>query len=481
MRADMVRIVVCLLGAVAGAAFGSGGERERLLARVTGAGAEARSGAADAARAGGTRASARPERVVLFNRVRVFDGDGLTPERFVLVRDGLIELVSADPIGVPGGDTPVLEIEGAGRVLMPGLIDAHWHSMLASTPMLVLMSADEGYLHLAAAREAERTLMRGFTTVRDVGGPSFALKRAIDEGLFPGPRIYPSGSMVSQTGGHADFRMRHELPRTGSTPPSRTEAVGAAAIADGPDAVRRAVREQLMLGASQIKLMAGGGVSSAYDPLDATQYTVPELRAAVEAAENWGTYVTVHAYTPDAVRQAIEAGVRCVEHGQLLDEETVRLMAERDVWWCLQPFLDDADANPQPPGKQRDAQLRVSSGTVRAYTLAREHGVRTAFGTDILFSPGGVARQGAHLAKLERWYGAAGALRMATGANAELLAMSGERNPYPGRLGVVEEGALADLILVDGDPLSDISLIADPETNFVVIMKGGVVYKHALE
>ena len=173
--------------------------------------------------------------------------------------------------------------------------------------------------------------------------------------------------------------------------------------------------------------------------------------------------------------------MRCVEHGQLLDEETVRLMGERDVWWCLQPFLDDADANPQPPGKQRDAQLRVSAGTVRAYGLAQKHGVRTAFGTDILFSPSGVARQGAHLAKLERWYGAAGALRMATGANADLLAMSGERNPYPGRLGVVEEGALADLILVDGDPVADLSLIADPERNFVVIMKGGVVYKHALE
>ena len=299
MRGLMIGIGACVVALLASAAAG-GGERERLLARMTGTAAEARSGAGDAPLAGGTRASARPERVVLFNRVRVFDGDGLTPERFVLVRDGLIERVSADPIGAPGG--PVLEIEGAGRVLMPGLIDAHWHAMLASTPMLVLMSADEGYLHLAAAREAERTLMRGFTTVRDVGGPSFALKRAIDEGLFPGPRIYPSGAMVSQTGGHGDFRMRHEVPRTGSTPPSRAEAVGAAAIADGPDAVRRAVREQLMLGASQIKLMAGGGVSSAYDPLDATQYTVPELRAAVEAAENWGTYVTVHAYTVDAVR-----------------------------------------------------------------------------------------------------------------------------------------------------------------------------------
>lgn len=466
----------------AGDARGGDGERVPLLARMTGTAAEVESGVLDQAPPQSTPALARPQRVVLFRGVRIFDGrsDGLSKRSDVLVRDGVIERISDGPIDMQ--DEPgVLEIEGDGRVLMPGLIDAHWHTMLASMPMLIMMSADEGYLHLAAAREAERTLMRGFTTVRDAGGPSFSVKRAIDEGLFVGPRIYPSGAMVSQTGGHGDFRMRYEVPRTDATEPSRAEAVGAARIADDADEVRRAVREQLMLGATQIKLMAGGGVSSLYDPLDATQYTEPEIKAAVEAAANWGTYVTVHAYTTQAVRQAIEAGVKCIEHGQLLDDQTVELMAERDIWWCLQPFLDDVDANRQPPGKQRQAQLRVSSGTERAYELARKHGVRLAFGTDILFSPLGTARQGAHLVKLQRWFSPAGVLRMATSTNAELLSLSGERNPYPGKLGVVEQDALADLILVDGDPLRDLSLIANPEANFVVIMKGGVVYKLTLD
>ena len=162
--------------------------------------------------------------------------------------------------------------------------------------------------------------------------PAFGLKRGIDAGLAVGPRIWPSGAFISQSGGHGDFRLPNDLP----APPgafSFGERVNATAIADGPDAVLKSAREQLALGASQIKMMAGGGVSSFFDPLDVTQYTVPELRAGVDAAENWGTYATVHAYTPRAVMQALEAGVRCIEHGQLLDEATVRQMADRKIWW----------------------------------------------------------------------------------------------------------------------------------------------------
>jgi imidazolonepropionase-like amidohydrolase len=159
-----------------------------------------------------------------------------------------------------------------------------------------------------AARQAKATLMRGFTTVRDLGGPVFGLKRAIDEGVVVGPRIYPSGAFISQTSGHGDFRFRFELPRMPGGPLSHSEVEGVAAIADSPDEVRLRAREQLRLGASQIKLMAGGGVASPYNPIESTQYTEPEIRAAVEAAENWGTYVTVHAYTPRAIRQAVAAG-----------------------------------------------------------------------------------------------------------------------------------------------------------------------------
>jgi imidazolonepropionase-like amidohydrolase len=234
----------------------------------------------------------------------------------------------------------------------------------------------------------------------------------------------------------------------------------------------------LRRGASQIKLMAGGGVASDYDPLDVSQYTEREIRAAVDAAENWGTYVTVHAYTPRAVRTAMAAGVRCIEHGQLLDDETVALMADNRIWWCLQPFLDDEDAPPLA-GPNRVKFLQMVEGTDNAYNLAIKHQVQLAFGTDTLFDAKLATRQGAQLAKLTRWFSPAEVLQQATVRNAELLALAGPRNPYPGRLGVVAEGAIADLILVDGDPVADISLIARPQDSFTVIIKGGQLVKGA--
>src|SRR4029077_12326499 len=224
-------------------------------------------------------------------------------------------------------------VAGNGRVLMPGLIDAHWHSFMAATPQLVLMTSEPSYLHLLAARQAEATLMSGFTTVRDLGGPVFGLKRAIDEGVMVGPRIYPSGAMISQTSGHGDFRSRYEVPRTLGGPLSQSELAGVAAIADSPDEVRLRAREQLRQGASQIKLMGGGGVSSPHNPIESIQFTEAELHAAVEARENWGNYESVHAYTPAAVRRAVAAGVKCIEHGQLIDESTAKLLADKGIWW----------------------------------------------------------------------------------------------------------------------------------------------------
>src|SRR5690349_12353971 len=210
--------------------------------------------------------------------------------------------------------------------------------------------------------------MRGFTTVRDLGGPVFGLKRAIDEGVMTGPRIYPSGAFISQTSGHGDFRFDFEVPRTPGGPLSHAESEGIAAIADSPDEVRLRAREQLRQGASQIKLMAGGGVNSPNNPIESIQFTEPEIRAAVEAAENWGTYVTVHAYTPPAIRQAVAAGVRCVDHGQLIDEPTVKLLAEKGIWWSLQPLLVDEDTREMSPESKKKAMV-VFAGTEKAYKL----------------------------------------------------------------------------------------------------------------
>jgi len=417
--------------------------------------------------------SGTSEALVVQN-VRVFDGRTvLDGRRDVVVRGHTIESVAES-----GGpfDPAARVLEGVGKVLMPGLIDAHWHTSFAAVPTVVAMTADVGYVHLVAGAEARRTLERGFTTVRDAGGSAFALQRAIDEGVLAGPRVYPSGAFITQTSGHGDFRPRHELPRDPCRYLSHGEVIGAATIADGVDAVLRAVREQLMLGASQIKVMAGGGIASPHDPIDVTQYTEPELRAAVEAAEDWGTYVMVHAYTPRAIARAIRAGVRCIEHGHLADDATAALMAETGTWWSLQPFLADDDAAPLSDPAARAKHRLVTDGTDRAYALARRHGVKVAWGSDILFDAALAARQGRVLAKMNRWFTPIEVLTMATSTNAELLAMSGPRNPYPGRLGVVEPGALADLLLVNGDPTVTLDVLVDPARTLVAIIKDGVVH-----
>lgn len=428
-------------------------------------------------------AASEPPASVLLQNVRVFDGKSsrLSSPTNVLIVGSAIKSISSAPISNVEAEGNVMRIEGGGRVLMPGLIDAHWHTMYLATSPLVGLTSDVGYLNLLSAEQAKLTLMRGFTTVRDMGGPAFSLKQAIDEGVVPGPRIYPSGAMITVTSGHGDFRQMFEIPRTIGGPPTRMEQMGASAVADTPDEVRIRVREQLMQGASQVKLTAGGGVASPHSPLDVSTYTLPELRAAVEAAENWGTYVAVHAYTPRAIRTALDAGVKCIDHGHLADEATAKLMAEKSVWWSLQPFLAEEGSGQFPEGSQEAAKkAEVAAGTDRAYALAKKYKIKTAWGTDILFSPKLAQGQNALLTRMLRWYTPAETLIMATSTNAQLLAMSGNRNPYPGKLGVVEEGALADLLLVDGNPLENLQLIEDPAKNLVVIIKNGVVAKNSL-
>ena len=440
------------------------------------------SGAITGAWAQSPPSSPPPAAAVLFENVRVFDGrsERLTAAQNVLVVGNRIHAISPGAIAPPAGAT-LTRIAGGGRTLMPGLIDAHAHMAMSVVPLRLLATADPNYSQIVQARAAGEMLMRGFTSARDLSGPTFGLKRAIDEGHVPGPRIWPSGAGISQTSGHADFRTHLDLPRVAGTPAHHSERYGFAVIADGPDEVRRGVREQLMRGASHIKVMAGGGVSSDYDPLDVQQYGEAEIRAAVEAADQWGTYVTVHAYTPKAIQAAIRAGVKCIDHGQLADEATAKLMAEKGIWWSLQPFLDDEDATPFPQGSaNRAKQVQMMAGTDTAYQLAKKYRIRTAFGTDTLFDARLASRQGAQLAKLVRWYSPAQVLKMATGDNGELLALSGLRSPYTGRIGVVEPDALADLLLVDGDPIANIRLVEDPAKNFVVIMTDGTIYKDTL-
>jgi imidazolonepropionase-like amidohydrolase len=418
-----------------------------------------------------------PGRPTLLTNLSFFDGETLAMQtgRDILVEGGRIAAIL--PEGTGPGEADVIDC--GGRAVTPGLIDCHWHATLVSVSQVAALTQDIAFVHLVSGQEAGATLMRGFTTVRDTGGPAFGLKIAIDRGVVTGPRIFPSGAMISQTSGHGDFRLLNTLPRMEGDA-DYTERAGVAAIADGRDEVLRRTREQLMRGASQIKIMAGGGVSSLYDPLDTAQFLGEEMDAAVRAAADWGTYVCAHVYTPEGIQRSLRAGVKSIEHGQLADTETIRMMREEGAWWSIQPFLADEDANPRTDPIQRAKQLEVAEGTVRAFEEGRAEGVNMAFGTDILMNPGGSRSQGRQLAKLTRFMPPLEALRMATGRAGDLLALSGPRDPYAGRLGVIAEGAHADLLAWDGDPEADLGFLDHPEANLRLVMKGGRVFKEAL-
>ncbi|WP_110458332.1 metal-dependent hydrolase family protein [Shewanella algidipiscicola] len=416
----------------------------------------------------------------LFKNVHIFDGSSanLSSAKNVYIENQHIKKIENYTSETLNASVEGVVIDGQGKTLMPGLIDAHTHLMLAGLPQQTLLLADQGFINIAAAKTASEMLQRGYTSVRDLGGPVFGLKLAIDKHITTGPRIWPSGAFISQTGGHGDFRLPNELI---ATDVEHTQAVktGTTTIADSPADVRKHAREQLALGASQIKVMAGGGVSSLYDPIDVTQYSAEEIRAATEAAANWNTYVTVHAYTPKAINRAIDAGVRCIEHGQLIDEVTAKRIAKEGIWWSLQPFTSDRKSTFAEGSEQRKKQLKVEEGTLTAFKLAKKYKAKVAWGTDILFNAERLQTQTAQLTRLTEWYTPFEILKMATHDNAQLLMMSGERSPYKGKLGVVEEQALADLLLVDGDPIDNVKLL-ESKDNIKIIMKDGIVYKNTL-
>jgi imidazolonepropionase-like amidohydrolase len=426
---------------------------------------------------GAGNAQSRSPSKILLRQLRLFDGkaDGLQNDIQVLVEAN--KIVSIDKTNSPP-PADVTVIDCGDRVLMPGMIDAHWHAIYAAVPLQVLLTGDPGIIFAASTAEAERTLMRGFTTVRDLGGPVFTFKQAIDTELIPGPRIFPAGAMITTSGGHGDLRMPFEIPaRDGQL--SLSELMGSAAIVDDVGELKRRVREQLLQGASQIKLVGGGGVSTPRSPLDMSTFSEDEIRAAVDVAQDWNTYVTIHAYASNTVQRAIAGGAACVEHAHLMDEDTARMFADKNVWLSTQPFLTMDDTGPLTgPSVQRAAQL--FAGTPKIYEYAKKYGIKTGWGSDVLFSAALTPRQNTMLTHLSNWYTNAEALRMATSGNANLLTLSNLRTPYEGNLGVIEKGALADILLWDGNPLADIKLIEDPLKNLKVVIKDGRIFKNTL-
>jgi imidazolonepropionase-like amidohydrolase len=416
-----------------------------------------------------------PARILITN-VNIFDGKGdeLIRDRSVLVEGKLIKQVAQTGLSAEGATI----IDGGGRTLMPGLIDAHWHVMYIGTPLEALANGDMVEIAARAVPKAEAVLLRGFTTVRDMGGPAESIKKLIDTGVIPGPRILPSGPPISQTAGHFDYRDRNAIPESSGDPLSYWYRTRLLSLADGVPEVLKRVRENLRMGAAQIKLATGGGVSSVYDPLDVSQYTPEEIEAAVRAADDWNTYVAVHVMTDRAIRTSVEAGVKSIEHGYFASDETLKLMAKKGAWLVPQPFFE---GDLEFPDADRAAKFkRVTDATANLYRRAKQFGVKLAFGSDLLFNPPS-ENQGAQLARLGTWFSPAEVLKIGTSQSAGLLELSGPRHPYrEGKLGVIAEGAYADLILVDGNPLEDLELIADPEMNFKLIMKDGRVYKNTL-
>lgn len=419
------------------------------------------------------QANPQEQRLVIKN-VQIFDGvaDGLRAGH-VLVEGQRIVAVDASPIAESDASTV---IDGGGRVLMPGMSDAHVHLVGMANTLPDFLLGTQTQLAATALAWAQDTLMRGFTTVRDMAGDTVGIKKVIDARPALGPRIYPSQAAISQTGGHGDFGFCYQRPTALGGSETRAEEIGFMRVADGVDRVLAAVREQLKLGASQIKVMVGGGISSMYDPLYTVQFTPPELRAAVQVAEDYGTYVAAHVYNATGIRRAVEAGVKSIEHGHLADEETIALLAERDVWLSMQPFIDDDHHFPNPDNAARGRQ--VCTGTECVYQWAKKYGVKVAWGTDLLFEPDGLDRQSVMMARMGDYFSNVGTLKMVTSGNAGLFRLSGERDPYrAARLGEITPGAWADLLLVEHDPIADLSVLADPAKNLAVIVKDGVIVK----
>ncbi|MDX1649025.1 MAG: amidohydrolase family protein [Myxococcota bacterium] len=375
-------------------------------------------------------------------------------DRIVEVREG--------PLRHAGG---VREVDLGGRVLLPGLIDCHVHVTITTLDLSAMARKPVTLVALEAARILGRMLRRGFTTVRDAGGADWGLATAVDRGLVAGPRIVYAGRTLSQTGGHGDHRPRSEEPGCAC----RIHTSGFAHVADGVAAVRRAAREELRRGASQIKIMASGGVASPSDPIDVVQYSAEEMAAAVEEAHAWHAYAMAHAYTPEAITRAVRAGVRTIEHGNLLDAETARLMAERGA--ILVPTLVTYRALDElgrklgfPEVSQRKVQDVLDAG-LASLERAREAGVPMGFGTDLL----GEAhdQQGREFAIRAEALPPAEVLRQATLEGARILRREGE-------LGEVVPDARADLVVVDGDPLQDPGLLGGAGgERLLAVMKDG--------
>ncbi len=418
---------------------------------------------------------------ILITNVNVWDGtsESATSANVLIVGDKIEKVGS----GMSAEGATV--IDGKGGTLIPGLIDTHQHIMIAQGGPTDYKNNFDPYMNsYQASAAAEAMLLRGFTTFRDLMGPSVSLGKAIDQGLVPGPRIFSSQAAIGSTSGHSDFRNYNDfhpnMQGAGFTD-AWLGALGWAFLADGPAEVRRATRESLRMGAHQIKIMAGGGVASLYDPLESVGYSEEEFRAAVESANDYDTYVAIHAYNDESAQRAIRAGVLDCVHCHLIGEETVMMMKEAGMW---------LGSMSKPPGlldvpwftEINLAKARTMlAGYDKVMALAKKHDLKIAFGTD---AAGSLEMQASQLLEFEarsQFFTPVEMLTQATVNAAELLYNSNSRNPYKeAAMGVIEEGAWADMLIYDGNPLEDIAQVVDHVNHLKVVIKNGEIYKNEL-
>ncbi len=416
--------------------------------------------------------------LVLIKNVNIFDGksEQLKMGQDVLVTNNMISKVGKQLQPDDGATV----IDGAGRTLMPGLIDMHTHLMFRYGVAVMRSEFDAQAAGASAMETLQLYMQMGYTTVRDVGGNSLGLAKNIAEGRLKGPRIYSSGGAISPISGHNDLAMFSEQP--GQDVFSRR---GDNNLITGPVEAREAARKLIRGGASQIKIMVGGGVASNFDPLEATTMSEDEIRAIVEAAADFGTYACAHAYTNESINRVLDAGGRCIEHGFLANEKTIKRMKKLGAVMSLQPYAAvEVFKEPEKLAGFNAENVRkarqVRDGADNMLRLVAKHEVETFAGAD-LWQEGIITKTPEDMVLRKRWFSDVEILRQNTSHAAKWLAKSGTKNPYrEGPLGVIQEGAYADMLLIDGNPVEDVSVMADWKNNIKVIMKDGVIYKNTL-
>ena len=427
--------------------------------------------------AGAEQVKEQPKRV-LFKNVNIFDGKN---EKLKMGSDVLIEGNLIKQIGksLKAGNG-VRIVEGKGRTLMPGLIEMHTHLMFRYGVAVMRSDFDAQAAGAAAMETLQLYMQMGYTTVRDVGGNSLGLARNVAAGRLKGPRIYSSGGAISPISGHNDLAMFSEVP--GEDVFTRR---GDTHLITGPVEAREATRKLIRGGASQIKIMVGGGVASDFDPLYADTMSEDEIRAIVDTAADFGTYACAHAYTDSSINRVLDAGGRCIEHGFLASEETILRMKELSAVMSLQPYAAvEIFKEPEKLAGFNAENIRkarkVRDGADNMLQLVAKHKVETFAGAD-LWQDQLIDKTPQDMVLRKRWFNDVEILRQNTSYAAKWLAKSGTKNPYrEGPLGVIDVGAYADMLLVEGNPVNDVNILADWENNIRMIMKGGEIYKNTI-